>query len=665
MTFPAFALLALLLAALPGNAPAADLDTSQVMEELLDLPLEELLQVKISTAAKYEQRTAEAPASVTLVPAAEIQLYGYRTLAEVLRHAAGFYLSDDRNYTYLGVRGFSRPSDHNNRVLLLLNGHPLNESIFGQALLDHELPLDMDSVEKIEIVRGPGSALYGSYAMFAVVNVVTRKGGTPPGVRLEAEGGSWGRRELSAAYAGTAAGKLQVHLSGRWGEAEGQDYFYPEYAASDPAAGHSRHSDGERYRGLHARLDWGDLTVQGLHAWRHKALPTGAYETLLGDRRTWTRDLHSFAEARLDRPLGGERRLVLRAYLDDAPYRGSYLYPDFLQLDKTENRAFGGEGQFHAALPRAHRLVAGGEFRRDFRASYRLYDEEGVDFSGNYPFHQYSFYLQDHWAISPSLSALLGARHDRSALASPTTTPRVALLYHPTPRAGFKLLYGAAFRAPGIWESRVEDEHLGYLANPDLKPEKIRTAELVWEQGLARWLFQTVSFYEYRMENLIDQVEVGEGEYQFQNTSAARARGTEMQWEARRAGGAHGYIRYTLQRAEDEDTGRRLTNSPAQLLRLGGGSPLGPYLRASVQLLGESRRLTLRQSHTGAFWLADLHLTFTPPRHWILGGAQPRLALRAHNLFDAGYAVPAGLDLRQGAIAQDGRNLALLLECAW
>ena len=158
------------------------------MEELLDLSLEELLQVKISTAAKYEQLAADAPASVTLVTAEDIDLYGYRNLAEILRHTAGFYSSDDRNYTYLGVRGFSRPSDYNNRVLLLLDGHALNESVFGQTLLGNEMPLDMSSIQQVEIVRGPGSALYGSYAMFAVVNVITRKGGPQPETHLAVEG---------------------------------------------------------------------------------------------------------------------------------------------------------------------------------------------------------------------------------------------------------------------------------------------------------------------------------------------------------------------------------------------------------------------------------------------------------------------------------------------
>lgn len=662
----ALALLACcLLGALPGLSSATGSDDKQVMEELLDLSLEELLQVKISTAAKYEQLAADAPASVTLVTAEDIDLYGYRNLAEILRHTAGFYSSDDRNYTYLGVRGFSRPSDYNNRVLLLLDGHALNESVFGQTLLGNEMPLDMSSIQQVEIVRGPGSALYGSYAMFAVVNVITRKGGPQPETHLAVEGGGWGRREASAAHSRPLGSRGSLHLSGRWGEVAGKDYYFPEYASADSGSGFSRKSDAERYRSFFARLDYGRLTVQALHTWRHKGIPTGAYETLLDDARTWSRDSHNFAELHFAQPLGETGRLILRGYVNDAPYQGSYLYPDFLQLDETQNRAVGGEVQFHTDLPHANRLVVGSDFRRDFRASYFEYDAAGIDFDRNFPFHQYSLYLQDHWELTSSLSTVLGVRHDRPSIARSTTTPRIALIYHPAPRTGLKLLYGEAFRTPGVWESKVEDENLGFLANPDLMPEQIRTAELVWEQRLGRQLLQTVSLYEYRMKHLIDQIQVGDERYQFRNTSGARARGVEVQLEARLPGGAQAYARYALQRAEAADTGKRLTNSPPHQLRLGGGSPVGRYLTASVQLLAESGRLTLRQSRTSAFWQTDLRLVARPPRAFSAWGLELRAVLLVRNLFDSSYAVPAGLELRQATITQDGRSLALRLESAW
>ncbi len=84
-----------------------------------------------------------------------------------------------------------------------------------------------------------------------------------------------------------------------------------------------------------------------------------------------------------------------------------------------------------------------------------------------------------------------------------------------------------------------------------------------------------------------------------------------------------------------------------------------------MQILAESQRLTLHSNHTAAFWQADIHAALSPPRTWLPAGARARLVLLIHNLFDADHAVPGGLELRQATIAQDGRSMALRLECGW
>ncbi len=120
----------------------------------------------VVSAAKYRQMLDEAPASITILTAREIKGYGWRTLADLFRSVRGFYVSDDRNYSYLGVRGFLRPGDYNSRVLVLLNGHTLNDDIWQTFLLGRESGIDLDLIDRIEIVRGPGSALYGTSAFF-------------------------------------------------------------------------------------------------------------------------------------------------------------------------------------------------------------------------------------------------------------------------------------------------------------------------------------------------------------------------------------------------------------------------------------------------------------------------------------------------------------------
>ena len=127
-------------AQLPPAEPPAD------PPALADKSLEDLMSVEVGTvfgAARREQRVTEAPSSVTIVTAEDIRTFGWRTLAEALSSVRGFYVTNDRNYTYVGVRGFGRPSDYNNRVLVLVNGHRYNDNVYDQALLGHEFPIDL------------------------------------------------------------------------------------------------------------------------------------------------------------------------------------------------------------------------------------------------------------------------------------------------------------------------------------------------------------------------------------------------------------------------------------------------------------------------------------------------------------------------------------------
>jgi iron complex outermembrane receptor protein len=104
------------------------------------------------------------------------------------------YVTNDRNFSYIGTRGFSKPGDYNSRILLLVNGHRVNDNVFGQAEIGAEFGLDPAVFERVEIIRGPSSSLYGDSAFFAVVNVITRTGGSLAGGSATLETGTLGTR---------------------------------------------------------------------------------------------------------------------------------------------------------------------------------------------------------------------------------------------------------------------------------------------------------------------------------------------------------------------------------------------------------------------------------------------------------------------------------------
>jgi len=144
----------ILIGLISAATTAQGQDTTK--SDLTDLSLEELMNVEVVNAAsRFDQTAREAPSAVTVITSDEIRLFGYRTLAEVLNSLRGFYVSYDRNYYYLGVRGFSPPGDYNSRILLTLNGTRINESIYNSVYFGTEALVDLDLIDRLEVIRGP------------------------------------------------------------------------------------------------------------------------------------------------------------------------------------------------------------------------------------------------------------------------------------------------------------------------------------------------------------------------------------------------------------------------------------------------------------------------------------------------------------------------------
>jgi outer membrane receptor for ferrienterochelin and colicin len=217
-----FFLAAVLCVAAPVRA------VSQAPDSSASLALDSLLSTPISTAAKYAQGVRQVAGSVTIVTAEDIRRFGYGNLRDVLNSMAGVYVSNPRSYESVGIRGFGRLADYNTRMLLLIDGHAVYESMWGQAMLGDELALNLAAVERIELIRGPASALYGTGAMFGIINVIPKRGADVAGLEVDGAAGSLGRRTVAFSAGAGSDSRRSIALSGMYESTDGnRDLFYP------------------------------------------------------------------------------------------------------------------------------------------------------------------------------------------------------------------------------------------------------------------------------------------------------------------------------------------------------------------------------------------------------------------------------------------------------
>src|SRR5207244_3464847 len=207
-------------------------NSGQKPPDLTELSLEALMEIRVPTvygASKFEQKTTQAPSSITVVTSDEIKKYGHRTLADVLQSVQGLHVSYDRNYAFLGTRGVNL-GDFNSRILLLIDGHRVNNNLTDGAFIDTAFVLDIDLVDRVEIIRGPGSVLYGNNAFFGVINVITRKGKQVNGVEASGTYGSFDAWSGRVTFGSQFTNGLQFLISGTLFNSDGpENLFYPQF----------------------------------------------------------------------------------------------------------------------------------------------------------------------------------------------------------------------------------------------------------------------------------------------------------------------------------------------------------------------------------------------------------------------------------------------------
>ena len=627
----------------------------------------------VYSASKYEQKVSEAPSSVSIVTAAEIKKYGYRTLAEILGSLRGFYTSSDRNYDRVGVRGFARAGDYNNRVLLLVDGMRMNESIFNSAPVGTDFPVDIELIDRVEVIRGPSSSLYGTNAFFGVINVITKRGRDLKGWELGTEAGSFHSYKGRLTYGNKFQNGLEVLLSGSAYDSEGdRRLFFKEFGDPSTNNGFAKNSDDDRSYRFFTKLAYKDFTLLGGHARRKKTIPTAPFGAAFNDSRTQTIDEYSYIDLKYEHTFANQLHVLSRLGYNRYYINGDYVYDITepgdetstftINKDKAIGEWLGGEIQFTTSAWNAHRVTWGGDFRYNLRQHQWNYDAEPFIpyLNDSRSSHLWALFIQDEYSILDNLILNVGVRYDRYSSFGGTLNPRAALIYSFSKATTLKLLYGEAFRAPNQFELFYHDGETSIKPGQGLQPETIRTYEFVIEQTFGERLRSVLSSYYYTVDNIITQHEdPADGLLVYRNGEDVEAFGIEAELEGKWRGFT-GRVSYAWQETKKKNGGRRMANSPTHMAKLNLIAPLWrDHLFAGFETQYISSRQTLAGTSTNDMFLTNLtlfHQSFFP-------GLE--LSASIYNLFDQRYGHPGSGEHRQAEIPQNGLTFGVRIQYAY
>jgi len=506
-------------------------DQSQELADILSTE-------QIQAASKKVQSVANAPADVVILRGSELRAQGYRTLGDAVGGIVGFRSNEDHAYQGLGVRGLYVLDDQNTRVLVLLDGHALNspaELASGKLGEDFGLPLEL--VDRIEIVRGPASSLYGNNAFQALINVVSVDAAGSQGTPFKA-GLSVGGNGLAELWMdGSAkAGSTSISLMLNGFQRTGTEQAYPELQAQPLPA----RLDREEQQSAYLRLQGNEWSFAGFCNSRTQVLASAPFGYQIGNQNNLYTNRRLSGDFRWE-PHTETIHWMLRLFGDrnefhdgfmPAPGRGSTgtLY------DWDPDRSLGAEIQGRAQLSTRFSLTFGTEQRLHRFSGTTLADGGNQRIFSEVNYRIGNTYLEGNWQPLDQLSlvgGLQGAEWKPSTIFITVNgldqgiaktgitrlTPRFSAVWSPTSTDVLKLIYGQGFRFPTLYERYYTDGN-ALFPNSELKPEVMDSEQLCWSRRCTPALRVQASFSCFQWQHLAVSTEapVGSEHFVYENS---------------------------------------------------------------------------------------------------------------------------------------------------
>lgn len=633
-------------------------------EELSDFSLEQLLDIEVFTASKFNQKMSEAPSRVTVITAQNIREQGYRHLKDILNSVVGLYTTYDRNYSYLGVRGFGIPGDYNTRVLLLLDGVRVNDNVYDSLVLDFDGIVNVDLIQRVEFSSGAGSSIYGANAFFGVINIITKDGDAINGAQVSLDVMNDSGRKFRLSAGKIFENEVEMLFSMSAYESDGSDLYYPEFDDPTNNSGVVEDLDYHDAKNVLFKLNYQNWGFEAALNDRTKGIPTASFGQEFNLSPSETQDSWSIATIKYKKIISNDSHLYSNLSWHRYDYSGDYIY-DYPPLTVNRDETIGEwlilESRFQTDYFDNHKLTFGIEFQDNLKQYQANFDREPFEsyLDDLQKTKTYGFYFQDEFRFSPELLMNIGIRYDRFDISDVVDkkqiiNPRLAFIYSLQTETTVKFIYGSAYRNPNSYELYYGSA-VGFLPSENLKPEEIESFELDVEHFVNNNFRLTASIYENTTENLIGlNSESLSGDIFFDNLDEVVAKGIDVEADYIGESGTRIRTSYSYVNAENTMTNQTPPNSPENIFKMNISRGVWQdKINVAFEYQYMSKRLSPLGTSVSSFSVSNLTLA-TEKLYQELA-----LSVSVYNLFDKKYADPASEEHVQQHIEQDGRNFRL------
>jgi iron complex outermembrane receptor protein len=576
-------------------------------EEFLFFAKEEV----VVTVSKVEQRAAESAAVVSVITAEEIRKRGYRSIVDILKDIVGIDIIDNVARVEIGIRGINNKSDYGKHILFLLNGHDMGWKQFSRTRIYAGL-INVDDIKRIEIIRGPGSALWGDSAILGIINVITNSAEEINGVEMTLGGGAHNTLFESLVFGKKFDNGLELYFSAAgYMDNTSDGRRFKEYSE---ILGYDVTAVGQKQKNLtfYGHVSWEGFSLTGYKSRFDVHWPMATWGLTGDDTRLvldkWFVKLNGrfSLSDRMDMEISGSYdnyKFGPGSQYENYPgYQGRPEMGWFIREMVAEDHFIESELQFTYRHSEQFRFVSGLEFEYlDALRWHYPYQKDGaldtywINNPPEFKTHNWAVYL--HSLVKPykTLGITAGIRYDYHSIYGGVLSPRLGVVFNPSNKLTLKALYGRAFYGPSIHEMYYVKKNSSY-GNPELEPEIINTYELDLEYRWNSFLSTKINFFQNSLADIIayqiteaDEIVGNWAEFeptkasnQYRNIGRARVRGLEGELKSTPFENFDVSFYLTYRDPRNLDDGSRLENTPR--LVWGGTINLLLYDRINLNL---------------------------------------------------------------------------------